>query len=85
MSLDKILKKLTKNLKQGEKQSANMRCDRIDALLEKLEAKKKKLESQASSELNKSKRKKLKLELRIASVELKKGLKRRQELKNQCK
>lgn len=84
MGIDKLVKNLHKNLDQGELKNATLRCDRIDELLGKLEKKKDKLKNKLESETSKSKRKKLALELRIVTLELKKGRKRRKELKAKC-
>ena len=57
----------------------------IDDLLEKLEDKIKKIEKKLENGESHSKRKHLKLELKIAAAELKKGERRRKELKGICK
>ena len=84
MGVNKLLKKLQKHLDKGEKDKAKLRCDRVDSLLEKLQKKEKHLKKKLASEKNKSKRKKLDLELRIVSMEIKKGSKRRKELDDKC-
>lgn len=85
MGLEKLLKKLQKHLNRVEDQSPAARCDRIDALLEKLALKEEKFKAKLSSEHDPAQRKQLNLELRIISLELKKGLARRKELKDKCK
>lgn len=84
MGIDKLVNNLHKNLDQGKLENATVRCERIDELLGKLEKKKSKLKNKLASEKRKSKRKKLALELRIVTLELKKGRKRRKELKAKC-
>jgi len=85
MGLEKLLKKLHKHFDRAEDNSPAARCDRINELLEKLDKEKNKLEQDLAHENEKVKRKELDLELRIVSLELKKGLKRRNELKDKCK
>lgn len=85
MGIEKLVKNLNKDLETGERGEARVRCDRIDELLHKLKKKKKKLKAKLAGETSKSKRKKLSLELRIASLELKKGIKRRKELEKRCR
>ncbi|MBT3203969.1 MAG: hypothetical protein HOM14_14070 [Gammaproteobacteria bacterium] len=85
MGLDKLIKKLKQNLNKGTKSKNEIRCEQIDSLLEKLKKKERELKNLLADENDKSERKHLKLELKIASVERKKGLKRRAELKKKCK
>lgn len=85
MGVDKLLKKIQKHLDKGEKDNEKIRCERIDFLLEKLKKKEQKLTKKLADEKNKNKRKQLNMERRIVSLELKKGTKRRKELKDKCK
>ena len=85
MGLDKLIKKLKQKLNKGHKSKNENRCEQIDSLLEKLKKKERELKNLLADENDKSERKHLKLELKIASVERKKGLKRRAELKKKCK
>ena len=84
MGINKILRKLEKNLDEGGKKKAQVHCERIDDLLGKLKKKETKLKKTLASEKNKHKRKELTLELKIVSLELKKGTKRRKELAEKC-
>lgn len=84
MGTEKLLEKLQKYLKQGEKNDAAVKCERIDSILEKLEKKEQKLKKKLNNEKDKGKRKKLDMELRIVSLQRKKGKKRRKDLE-QCK
>ena len=84
MGINKILRKLEKNLDKGGKKKAQVHCERIDDLLDKLKKKETKLKKALASEKNKHKRKELTLELKIVSLELKKGTKRRKELAEKC-
>ena len=85
MGVNKILRDLQKNLKKGDKKKALVHCERIDDLLDKLKKKETKLKKKLAIEKNKHKRKQLALELKIVSLELKKGAKRRNELSKKCK
>ena len=85
MGVEKLLERLQKYLAKGEKKGAAIRCERIDSLLDKLGRKEKKLKKKLASEKDKSKRKQLNLELRIISLQRKKGRKRRKELEERCK
>jgi len=85
MGLDKLIKKLKSTLNKGKKRKHDIRCEHIDKLLEKIKNKKRKLETMLAEEEDKSERKHLKLELKIASVEYRKGLKRRGEINKKCK
>lgn len=84
MGIKKTLRKLHNNLDKGDKKKAQIHCERIDDLLDKLKNKKAKLKKLLASEKNKHKRKQLTLELKIVSLELKKGIKRRKELAEKC-
>lgn len=84
MGIKKLVKHLQQQLAKGEKKG-HVSCDRIDDLLLDLGKKEKKLEQKLSDEKNSAKRKHLKLELKIARLQLKKGKKRRAELASKCK
>ncbi len=84
MKIKTLLDNLNVYLKKGEKEKS-IQCDRIDELLGKLEEKKKKLQKKLGDESNNTKKKRLSTELKIVTLQLKKGLKRREELKNKCK
>ena len=72
MGIDKIVKKLGELLSDNL-DSDGRYCDDIQELLEKLEKKKGKLEKKLKDTDNVSKRKKIKLELKIVEAQLKKG------------
>jgi site-specific recombinase len=81
-------KKLLDNLKiylekGGRKKHAN--CERIDYILEKLKEKEKKLQKRLAKEKSTSKRRQMNTELKIISVQRRKGLARRNELGKKCK
>ena len=84
MGAKKLLEKLKKYLAKGEQKGAAVRCEQIDTILEKLGKKEQKLEKKLEKEKNKGQRKKLEMELRIISLQRKKGIKRRKELKDKC-
>lgn len=84
MGIKKIVRKLQNNLKKGNKKKAQVHCERIDDLLDKLKKKETKLKKMLASEKNKHTRKQLALELKIVSLERKKGAKRRKELADKC-
>jgi len=84
MKIETLLDNLNLYLKKGEKQKS-VQCARIDELLSKLEEKKKKLQKKLDDESSGTKKKRLSTELKIVSLQLKKGLKRREELQNKCK
>ena len=79
MGLEKLIKNLKMQLGKGE-QGKSGAIKRIDSLLEQLAKKQNKLKRKIDGEKNPSRRKKLKLELKIASLQRKKGLSRRKEL-----
>ena len=79
MGIKKLIKNLQKQLAKGEKKG-NAPLDRIDDLLLHMAKKERKLEQQLAEEKNPTKRKHLKLEIKMARVQLKKGKKRRAEL-----
>lgn len=84
MGIEKLLESLNDYLHRSEKKKT-VHCDRIDEILSKLEDKKKKLEKKIESENNNTKKKRLKTELKIVSLQMKKAYKRRQELSKKCK
>lgn len=84
MGIEKLLDSLNGFLKKAEKKKT-AQCDEIDELLNKLKEKKKKLEKKLSNENNPTKKKRLSTELKIVTLQLKKGSKRRNELKKKCK
>lgn len=84
MGVKKLLDKLNRYLSNGDTQKA-IRCDEIDTILVKLSKKEQRLRKKLDKEKNKSKRKKLGMEVRIVSLQLKKGKKRREELSDRCK
>ncbi|QYZ64629.1 MAG: hypothetical protein OI74_16875 [Gammaproteobacteria bacterium (ex Lamellibrachia satsuma)] len=83
MGIEKLLDSLNGYLKKAEKKKT-AQCDEIDVLLKKLKEKKKKLEKKQSNEKNPTKKKRLSTELKIITLQLKKGSKRRNELKKKC-
>jgi hypothetical protein len=85
MGQENLLDKLQKHLKRGEKRKDAIRCDQIDIILEKLERKEQKLRKKLALEKDKGKRKKLDMEIRIISLQRKKGIKRRKEWADRCK
>jgi hypothetical protein len=84
MKFEKLLDNLNEYLNKGEKKK-KVQCDRIDELLGKLEEKRKKLEKKLEDEKNPTKKKRLSTDLKIVTLQLKKGNKRRRELENKCK
>ena len=84
MKMEKLLEKLDSYFKRGAKKKSIQR-ERIDELLEQLEEKKKKLEKKLRDETNSTKKKRLTTELKIVTLQLKKGHKRRDELKDKHK
>ncbi len=85
MGAKKLLEKLQKYLLTGEKRTNSARCEQIDLILNKLEKKEHKLRKKLDSEKDKGQRKRLGMELRILSLQRKKGKKRRKELEKKCK
>ncbi|MBE9561212.1 MAG: hypothetical protein IMF15_10515 [Proteobacteria bacterium] len=85
MGLDKLIKKLQFNLNKGKKSKSDVSCEKIDDLLDKIKKKERKLKTMLAEEDDKTERKHLKLELKIASAERRKGLKHRRELGKRCK
>lgn len=79
MGIKKLVKHLQEQLSKSDKKG-RASLDSIDELLLDLAKKEKKLKEKLSKENNSSKRKHLKLEIKIARAELKKGKKRRAEL-----
>ena len=84
MGIEKLLENLKDYLDKGERKK-KAHCERIDFLLDKLEEKEKKLKHKLEKEKSASKRKHIKTELKIISVQLKKGISRRGELRKKCK
>jgi len=84
MGIEKLLDSLKDYLDKGEKKK-QVHCGRIDALLDKLAEKEKKLQKKVAKESNVSKKKRLNTELKIIAVQRKKGLARREELSGKCK
>ena len=79
MGIKKLIKDLQHQLSKGEKKG-HVPLDRIDDLLAELKKKEKKLEHKLADEDSSSKRKHLKLELKIARLQLKKGKARRAQI-----
>ncbi|MEN8177413.1 MAG: hypothetical protein ABFS39_02205 [Pseudomonadota bacterium] len=84
MGIEKLLASLNDYLHHGDKKKS-VPCDRIDEILSKLEDKKKKLEKKIGNEDNNTKKKRLKTELKIVALQMKKAYKRRQEFSKKCK
>jgi hypothetical protein len=84
MGIEKLLKNLNDFLNKGEKKKT-AHCDRIDGLLTKLEEKKLKLEKKLAAEKNTTKQKRLMTDIKIVTLQLKNGHKRRQELTAKCR
>ena len=84
MGAKKLLQQLKKHLANGERNQAVVRCEKIDVILEKLGKKEQKLRKKLEKEKKKSARKQLDMELRIISLQRKKGIKRRKELEERC-
>ncbi len=84
MGIEKLIDSLNDYLRKGEKKKI-IQCDRIDDLLSKLEEKKKNFKKKLDDESNPTKKKRLSTELKIVTLQLKKGYKRRNELKDKCK
>ncbi len=84
MGINKIVEKLKTYLDEGERKK-RADCDQIVVLLEKLEEKEKKLKKKLDNENNTAKQKKLKTELKIVKVQLRKGVERAKELQAKCK
>ena len=84
MGIEKLLKNLSDYLNKGEKKKS-AHCDRIDGLLAKLEEKKLKLEKKLAVEKNPTKQKRLMTDIKIATLQLKNGYRRREELTAKCK
>jgi len=80
MGIKKLFKHLNEYLDKGNKKKSRVICDRIDHLLEQLKKKEKKLKKQLDKEKHTSKRKRIKTELKVIALQVKKGVKRRKEL-----
>ena len=72
MGIEKLIKKLSELLADNL-DSDGQYCENIKELLEKLEKKKNKLDKKLKDTDDVSKRKKIKLELKIVEAQLKKG------------
>jgi ribosome-associated translation inhibitor RaiA len=79
MGANKLLKKLDKQLLEQE-QGDQDRYEQIDELLKRIEKKEKKLKKKLHKEKDPGKRKRLKTELKIVALQLKRGAARREEL-----
>ena len=84
MGLNKLLKTLNDYLSRDIK-SDSARYEKLTEILEKLEAKKKKLEKKLHEAKGHSKKKRLKTDIKIVTLQLKKGYKRREKFKEKCK
>lgn len=84
MNINKLVETLNDYLTATGRKK-RVQCSRIDELLEKLEKKKIKLKNKLQHESDNTKRKRLKTNLKIVSLQLKKGNKRRDKLKEKCK
>ena len=85
MGAKNLLEKLHKYLDKGESKKDAVRCEQIDIILDKLEKKEQKLRKKLDAEKDKNKQRELSMEVRIISLQRKKGSKRRKELKAKCK
>ncbi len=83
MGIHKLLKKLNKNLNKVEKDDL-AHCEQVNDLLRKIHKRKDDLEKLLKKERNVSKKKKLKIGLKIVELQLKKGESRRRELMQKC-
>lgn len=82
MGMKKIIKDLETIFKRNRISKSH--CEELEDLLKELEKKERKLKSELDYENNKKKRKKLKIELKIVRVQIRKGYRKLEELKN-CK
>ena len=80
MGIKKLFKNLNEYLDKDNKKKSRLTCGRIDHLLEQLKEKEKKLRKKLDKEKNTSKRKRIKTELKVIALQVKKGVKRRDEL-----
>jgi Skp family chaperone for outer membrane proteins len=80
MGLEKIIKQLKHYLNDSDGKNKAV-CAHIDELLEKLEKKEKKLHEKIEAEDNSDARKKLKTELKVVQLQIKKGHKKRKEIR----
>jgi len=85
MAAKKLLEKLHKYLLKGENRTDAVRCEQIDLILDKLEKKERRSRKNLDTEKDKGKRKQLDMEVRIISLQRKKGIKRRRELGKKCR
>ncbi|MEW8027389.1 MAG: hypothetical protein AB2792_12550 [Candidatus Thiodiazotropha sp.] len=79
MKIEKILRRLRKYLDKGKRGSEDDR-DKIDQLLKRLEDRRGHLRHRLKKEKRVCKQKRLKAELKIVEIKLKKGRKRRKRL-----
>jgi predicted nuclease with TOPRIM domain len=79
MGLNKLIKRLQETI-SNDTDTIQTSSERLEELLGEIEAKEKKLKHKLSKETNAKKRKDLKLQLKIASTQLKKGRARLHEL-----
>jgi len=84
MGIEKLLKNLQDYLNKGERKKT-AHCHRIDHLLVKLEEKKQTLEQKLAVEPNSTRQKRLMTDIRIVTLQLKNGHRRREELSAKCK
>ncbi len=80
MGLEKIIKKLKHYLSESDGKDKAI-CAHVDELIEKLKKKEKKLQHKIEQEENSDALKKLKLELKVVQLQLKKGDKKRKEIR----
>jgi tRNA A37 N6-isopentenylltransferase MiaA len=83
MNINELLENLKKRLEKAEL-SDTAKCDRIDELLVQLKKKEQRLKNKLEEEKNSKKYKRLKTDLKIVQAQLKKGIKRRNELSKKC-
>jgi len=83
MGIDKLVKCLRKRLKKGDEADID-KCEQLDDLLGQFEKKKQGLQRKLEKADGKSKRKRLKTDLKVIKLQLKKGQKRRNELDKNC-
>jgi hypothetical protein len=79
MGIDKIIKDLESMFKKDKIKKPH--CEELDDLLKELGKKFNKIKSELAAESSKKKRKKLKMELKILRVQLRKGYSKLNDLK----
>jgi hypothetical protein len=84
MKINELLDNLKKRLEKAEL-SDTSKCDRIDELLTQLKKKEQRLKKKLEEEKDSKKYKRLKTDLKVVQTQLKKGAKRRNELRDKCK